>query len=566
MSNCLTKCCVLVVYLCSFASTIGAQTLTIPVSWRAPTSNLSLHSRESLAYEAALPLTQMDLSVGHSSLPYVQDVISVYAVLALQDYHSGNSTWRNMGTDNLQALIQKFGFWFGGPDPKGGGEGINSDATYMGLTLFYSYRTYKEQILLDTAVDVWNLIYYGAFITLSNAASGNGAGRNVSFSPPANCTGGTFAGGVFRFYNVLNDTFVDMVSTGPFMTLSAYLFEETKNVTYQQTAQLSLDFVLNHLWNGSIVYTSLNLSSCQIIDEHSLNNQAWFVEGASVLANITRNNTLSTLLESVVPSVTTFWSWTSPNGIVNDTTLMPVNPGIFIRGLAEVRRRNPGTDLARYIGAYITVQFNAVLDNARAPAPNDSYYSRPWSGPSVTPFDINGNIAALDVLNAALDLATPSSDPPSGGSTPTSTSAKSPKIGAIAGGVVGGVVVVGALVAAAQRCRRRHEVANKVNDPVAIRSVKPFTSRTARNPPASGKLLSRRVNEADQDGVPSLQASHSAISTSDPIGATSNTINGQGSVELPPIEVAEIPSLIQRLNDFLQGRQNEPPPRYNEQD
>ena len=37
----------------------------------------------------------------------------------------------------------------------------------------------------------------------------------------------------------------------------------------------------------------------------------------------------------------------SPNGILK---------GIYIRGLTEARMRNPGTDLGRYIEAYITVQ------------------------------------------------------------------------------------------------------------------------------------------------------------------------------------------------------------------
>ena len=35
--------------------------------------------------------------------------------------------------------------------------------------------------------------------------------------------------------------------------------------------------------------------------------------------------------------------------------------GIYIRGLAEARVRNPGTDLARYIDAYITVQVSFLV-------------------------------------------------------------------------------------------------------------------------------------------------------------------------------------------------------------
>ena len=61
--------------------------------------------------------------------------------------------------------------------------------------------------------------------------------------------------------------------------LSAYLFEETKNTTYQEVAQLSLNFVINHLWNGSIVYDGLDLHSCQTTIKPFSLNQAWFVEG-----------------------------------------------------------------------------------------------------------------------------------------------------------------------------------------------------------------------------------------------------------------------------------------------
>ena len=84
-------------------------------------------------------------------------------------------------------------------------------------------------------------------------------------------------------------------------------------------------------------------------------------------------------LESVVSNVTTFLAWSSDNvpiiqgelfllgclvSYVSDTTAefstekeFQYNlKGVFIRALAEARSRNPGTELAQYIEAYIMVQ------------------------------------------------------------------------------------------------------------------------------------------------------------------------------------------------------------------
>lgn len=91
-------------------------------------------------------------------------------------------------------------------------------------------------------------------------------------------------------------TYVNMISLGPFLSyvlppsnwalfehlsirLSAYLFEETNEARYQQAAQLSLAFIVDHLWNGTLAYDGLYLSSCQIFPKPLSANQAWFIEG-----------------------------------------------------------------------------------------------------------------------------------------------------------------------------------------------------------------------------------------------------------------------------------------------
>ena len=89
-------------------------------------------------------------------------------------------------------------------------------------------------------------------------------------------------------------------------------------------------------------------------------------------------------LESVVSNVTTFPAWSSDNVpvikgellstgmshvVLSDTTAefstekeFQYNlKGVFIRALAEARSRNPGTELAQYIEAYIMVQVCVTL-------------------------------------------------------------------------------------------------------------------------------------------------------------------------------------------------------------
>ena len=111
-----------------------------------------------------------------------QDTGSFFAVLALQDYYGGNTSWLTTGTETLKLYHSKYGLT--------GTRAINSDLVYWGLTFFYSYRTYNDTALLELTEEAYNATYAG-FITPSSAASGQGVGRgNVSFLPPTtNCAG-----------------------------------------------------------------------------------------------------------------------------------------------------------------------------------------------------------------------------------------------------------------------------------------------------------------------------------------------------------------------------------------
>ena len=104
----------------------------------------------------------------------------MYAALANQDYYSGNASWAELVPSGVQGLFQKNGIYGGTP-------AYNSDGIYWGLAYYYAYRAYRQQALLDLAVDAYNATY-ASFITPEAAAAGTGAGRNGSFTPPPDCT------------------------------------------------------------------------------------------------------------------------------------------------------------------------------------------------------------------------------------------------------------------------------------------------------------------------------------------------------------------------------------------
>jgi hypothetical protein len=77
-------------------------------------------------------------------------------------------------------------------------------------------------------------------------------------------------------------------------SLSAYLYEATKDQKYLQVAELSAEFIKNHMYNGSIILDTFDLTVCGPPDSGDAAityNSAFFIEGLAVLANVTNNAT-----------------------------------------------------------------------------------------------------------------------------------------------------------------------------------------------------------------------------------------------------------------------------------
>ncbi|KZV77309.1 hypothetical protein PENSPDRAFT_679489 [Peniophora sp. CONT] len=583
---------------------VAAQNLAIPSTWANATTSLDKYSRAVLASNAASSMYNRinPLDKLGDVVPRVQYFSSFFSVLAMQDYYSGNSSWDSAVVNGLQGYYQQRGVYGGSPE-------LYSDSVYWGLTFFYAYRVYKQQFLLDIAVSIHNTTYVEAFITSSIAASGLGAGRNVTFAIPSNCTNSfdTIAGGIFFNKDERNTTSITAATVVPFMALSAYLFEQTGDPLYQQTAQLSLEFILNHLWNGTVVTGGFNyLNACELSTILYTENQGWFIEGLSVWANVTRNSTVLSLhvsiltvsvftpltplarLEVVVPSVATFPAWTLANGVISegsnisDSNSDAISKGIFIRGLAEARMRFPDTSLAKYIETYIMVQFNAVLSTtAHSQAPNSSFYSASWFGSPASSFSVAGSIAALDVLNPALSFVEPTTSvPTTSPSEPSAKPKRSLSIGAIVGGVVGGAITVFAIVTflfMLRRHRRRDRQPriasvveqNHSSDPgsrsTVVADVEPFILPSSEDHSSKwSRFYAPRRDEAPSPSAMILLGAQGAARETTTGG---NSDHAQGANPNRP-EVAsespnsaELPPPVHHLYDLLQ-EEAELPPRY----
>jgi hypothetical protein len=74
------------------------------------------------------------------------------------------------------------------------------------------------------------------------------------------------------------------ISYTPF-SLSARLFEVTGDPKYQQAAELSAEFVKNHLYNGIIIQDTISLIDCNIITLPISYNSGFAIDGYAVLAS-----------------------------------------------------------------------------------------------------------------------------------------------------------------------------------------------------------------------------------------------------------------------------------------
>ncbi|KZV75848.1 hypothetical protein PENSPDRAFT_748260 [Peniophora sp. CONT] len=368
---------------------------------------------------------------------------------------------------------------------------IQQDDSDFGLAELSAYLAYDDPVRRDNATWYhWGAIYNNSFISAADAES-NKFSHNLTTT--AAC-GETLGGMIFMYgYSDIQDVWSRAL--GPWILLSSQLADITKESIYLQAAELSIQFMQSHMLNltaegASIVAHTFNASTCEPSFNSSTSaDLAQFIEGLSIVANITQNQNYTQLLFDLIPLAVR--AWTNPQGIMFENASLDIGKGYMVRSLLEAKHRNPSnTAINDLIDAFINVQFNAVRTNANL---TNNNYNSSWIGPahSSGPYDLAGGILALHVLNAASAMAPPDQ------SFANHSAGSSTNIRAIVGAVVGGVagvvacVLIGLIYLRRNRARELplHEDAVELSTPAKAEGVvEPYMlTGSGTQPPANSK-------------------------------------------------------------------------------
>ncbi|KNZ72534.1 Mannan endo-1,6-alpha-mannosidase DCW1 [Termitomyces sp. J132] len=394
----LRLCCVQL----SLVGLVHAQDLSVPSSWRKPSNSRPLSERITIsqnAIDAILP--QLGSGTGEfNGLGYWQSG-NAWSAAANHDEYANQTTFQSSVVANLQ---NAFSLWL--DYDKFGSEYFmkyNDDALWWAQASLYSYRVYGDTTLLAHAEATWDNIAPFA-LTAASASAGSIPGKTFTIEPT--CDGITMAGGVF-WRPTPDDQSINSITTGLYMTLSATLAEITKDVKYTNAAIASANWIKSLNINGNnIVLDTINGHDCtrSASDWLFTYNSGKFIEGLSVLADVTGDSQWRTLMINIVAAAVKSGAWQGSDGIITEgVSTTSDNDGVgfkavFIRGLNEAYTRNPSNqDLRTLIHSYINVQASQSENFAA----NGSTYSSNWHGPPQA-FTAWGQLAALDVMVSAI--------------------------------------------------------------------------------------------------------------------------------------------------------------------
>ncbi|KAK7045837.1 hypothetical protein VNI00_007251 [Paramarasmius palmivorus] len=331
-----------------------------------------------------------------------------------------------------------------------------------GYAAISAYRTYNESLFLNLAENAWNRAN-AQVITDGNLGTWQSiCGPNFDSS---RLIGGVYFVRHHRLCKIQWSLTWLMIEYAleyvfyreykrPFSSvyrLSALLAEETPNTTYLDVAGRSSAFMRNNMFGTQGVVQSIDIrGSCtnpQLYDPIVEHTGLW-IEGLSVLTSITGNFSMVDLIRNAVQVSTTRTNgWQNDEGImISKAKATMTSQGNFVRSLGiAYQRLTSAVDLRQYMRSYISVQYNAILEQATTANSNIYGY---WTGPSYSVFQSDNQTSAMNVLITAISL--PEVDSRDSGSKLS--------VGGIIGGVVGGVVVVVLGIVALIALRRRRKI------------------------------------------------------------------------------------------------------------
>ncbi|KAJ7604393.1 endo-1,6-alpha-mannosidase [Roridomyces roridus] len=376
-------------------SAAAAQDLGVPLSNSATPAPKS--ERITIAQNAIDQMTpQLVSSTGEfNGIGYWQSG-NVWSVMANQDWLAATTTNQALVVNNLNLVFSRWQHY--------DQFGFNDDAMWWAQAALYGYRAYKDTNLLAHAVDVWTHVT-GYVITAAQASAGKNPNKSFNIEPT--CNGVTMAGGVF-WRPTTDDTAINSITTGLYLTLSAFLGEYTGNATYTNAAILSANWIKNHNINANdLVLDTVNANDCSTSPASWIftYNTGKYIEGLSVLGVTSGDSSWTSMMINLLNSAVKTNVWQGSNGVITEGASPTANndavgfKSVLIRGLHEAWTRNPSnTALTTLIHSYGDVQYNALLELAAT----GNTYSSSWAGPPQA-FTSWGQLAALDVMTSNID-------------------------------------------------------------------------------------------------------------------------------------------------------------------
>ncbi|VDC00024.1 unnamed protein product [Peniophora sp. CBMAI 1063] len=583
--------------LAIFVGLVYGQDFAIPTDWRKPNSTRSHSERLLIAQNAAQSLTPA-VNVNDGTTPGMNPWASanVPAALAQCDYVSGSQSNRDFVNRTIQSFRSAYPPLF---DQTQLLLEVTSDALMWGLAAFYGSRAYNDADLQRVAIDVWNVAENYA-VSVQDAMSGTQHTRNTSFDTSCVLAGVNVAGAVFWLADIPNDYVSNGQTVGAHVALSAQLWESTGNITYLNAANLSATFMYSHMYSQTqhVMIDNYNLADCS--NSASSNvwwtyNQGFFLEGISILSSapIQGNTSWAQILQSFVTSTVNSPLWTESIGanagiLIENSTGDPevfseafVRRNALFRALYEIwSRAGSSSAMANFIQAFVMVQYNALLDLA---SNNGSIYSPNWLGPTVTTAVPWGQLAAMEVLNAAIAMPPTNSSAPTGASaTPSVTTTVSPSmssspstssigevVGIAVGATIGALSIVAVCAVWLIRRRRRANIHGARSD--AQRDIDafppglPVIQRPSEEPVS---IIGAGYSSGKTRYRPGLALlSDSAVSTPlESVAPTGSSAVDPTDLAVPMLDgdqEAEIRRLVERLrNNINQFADTRPPPSY----
>ncbi|KAH8831985.1 glycoside hydrolase family 76 protein [Flagelloscypha sp. PMI_526] len=355
----------------SVASSVAAQDLGVPLSWRKFGTDRPVAERISISKAAidlmisqALKQTQ---GVGEFDGIGFWQSGSTYTALADHDRYAGTTTYKTVVLNNLNAVFN--------------------------ANKFYKYESVSgSSFLLCLSNSPQRNV-----ITAQVASSGTIATKN--FKVQGTCDSKSMVGGVF-WRTAVADTNINTITYFPLCEhFPAYLATSSSDTKYRDAAVKS--FTCNNLLRDTIQGNDCTRSPDSWVFTY---NSGKTVEGLTMMQGLTGDSSWTAYMTRVVAAATKSGPWQGSDGIITEganTSAVDdaaIFKSIFIRALGEVYERSSSQDLRTLVHSYIDVQFNALLDIATSSGKYSNAWAKAYPG---TAFFSWGQASALDVMAAA---------------------------------------------------------------------------------------------------------------------------------------------------------------------